>query len=114
MVSWSNSNYVVLCCHSKDSDSQLMNEDDISLCQTLRRFGGLRGVEPAGIVSSAAFEELLPAAAKLQQLQVGASAALWSFAAEDLESQTVQGPGETLHARHLTNACGRCILEPMH
>lgn len=71
-------------------------------------------MEPAGIVSSAAFEELLPAAAKLQQLQVGASAALWSFAAKDLESQTVQGPGETLHARHLTNACGRCILEPMH
>ena len=69
---------------------------------------------PAGIVSSAAFEEFLPAATKLQQLQVGARAALWSSAAEDLESQTVQGPGESLHARHLTSACGRYILEPVH
>ena len=73
----------------------------------MRRFVDLRGVVPAGFVSSAASEELLPAATKLQQLQVGASAALWSFAAEDLESQTVQGPGESSHARHLTSACGR-------
>lgn len=39
----------------------------------------------AGVVPGAAAQEFLPAAAQLQQLQVGAGAALWSPAAEDVE-----------------------------